>query len=211
MTIPFPPGDVRFRAAERKALAEIVEGMREDPRLELQAFHVFGPADVEQAARLASPDSSEATILLRSLVLEREALEQRRDRLTAQARALLLFSEDERFAATREELVGVNRELGLTEAGIDRVAELLRQGAESRKDSRTREAALAIARARLDSLSRALLDAGVPWDRTELRPPRLELSSEPQAPDAGGRIVLVTRGGTPPEGFLRRVLGWVGL
>lgn len=63
----------------------------------------------------------------------------------------------------------------------------------------------------MDGVSRALLDDGVPHARITLRPPRLELPAGPEADDPRGRIELVTRGGTPPKGWIRRMLGWIGL
>jgi hypothetical protein len=210
-TIPFAPGGVHVGPEQRARLEDVIDAMDEDELLELQAVHVFGPADLERAERLASPASNEAATLLRSLRLRRYELVRRRDDLAASARAQLLLGQSERFDTTRTELVLVDRDLGLTEDGIDRVAELLRPGADSRRDRRTREAALAIARARMDGVSRALLDDGVSFARITLRPPRLELPEGEAAEDPRGRVELVTRGGTPPKGWMRRILGWVGL
>jgi hypothetical protein len=63
----------------------------------------------------------------------------------------------------------------------------------------------------MDGVSRALLDDGVSFARITLRPPRLELPEGEAAEDPRGRVELVTRGGTPPKGWMRRILGWVGL
>lgn len=208
-TIPFGAGTVRIDAAAMEGLEELVEAMEEDDLLELRALHVFGPGDFERAGRLASPSSEEAATLLSSLRRRRDELLRQREELVASARAQLLLGQAEPFAATRQHLVEVSRDLGLAEDGIDVVADLLRPTASKRSDRRTRDAALAIARARLEALSRKLLAAGVPYERLDVRPPRAESVAGEGA--AGGRIELVTRGGTPPKSFFRRIFGWVGL
>jgi len=210
-SVAFEAGGVRIAPSQRERLADLVEAMDEDPLLELVGVHAFGPADLERAERLASPDTQEARTLLRSLRLRRSELVRRRDELLASLRARLALGEDEEFAAGREELVAVGRDLGLTEDGIDRVADLLRPGAAKRRDQRTRGTALAIARSRIDGLTRLLVESGVPFERLDLRSPRFERVLAPEEPDPRGRIELVTRGGTPPKGILRRILGWFGL
>lgn len=211
VTLPFSPGSAIIESAERSALAEICEAMDEDPLLELRATHVFGPGDLERAERLASPDSKEAATLLRGLRSRRDELLRRHSERAASARSQLLLGQDALFEATRAELLEINRELGLTENGIDLVAELLRPSSERRRPRRTREAALAIARTRMDSLSRVLLANGVPYQRVDLRSPRFELPETEGGTQVPGKIVLVTRGGTPPKGFFRTLLGWIGL
>jgi hypothetical protein len=210
-TVAFAPGGVHVGPEVHGEVADIVEAMDEDELLELEVLHVFAAPDVERAERLASPESNEAAALLRSLRQRHAELARRSDELAAAARIELLLGEEERFEASRRALVDVQRELGLTDDGIDHVAELLRPGAASRRERRTREAALAIARTRMDGVSRVLLDEGVPYSRITLRPPRLELPGGEEAADARGRIELVTRGGTPPKSWFRRMLGWIGL
>jgi len=209
--VPFAAGGVHVGPEAQEELADVVDAMDEDKRLELDVVHVFGPSDLERAERLASPETNEAATLLRALRQRHAELARRSDELASAARVELLLGETERFAASRRELVEVERELGVNADGIDRVAELLRPRAESRRDRRTRTAALAIAGTRMDGVSRVLLNGGVPYSRITLHPPRFELPTGAEAEDPHGRIELLTRGGTPRKGFFRRILGWVGL
>ena len=211
VTLPFSAGGVHIGPPELASLAPILKGMRADPLLELQASHTFAPADLERAARLASPAANEARDLLSSLRDRQAELVQRRDELNAVARAQLLLGQRERYAATRADLVHRARDLGLVEDGIDRVAALLRNGSAGRSERRVRDAALSIARTRLDALTRELLAQEIPFERMSQRAPRIELVEATDGEPSQGHIRIVTRGGTPPKGFFRRLLGWVGL
>lgn len=209
--VPFEAGGVRVGPRELAKMAEVVEAMHADPLLEIVGVHTLGRRDLERAERLASPETEEAATLLTSLRRRRDELVRRRDELAATARVHLVLGQEDEYAQNRDALLDVDGQLGRVEDGIDRVAELLRPGAESRRASRTREAALAIARTRMDELTRALLERGVPYERVDMRPPRIDVASNPQEQPGRGRVVLVTRGGTPPKGFFRRMLGWIGL
>ncbi len=207
-TIDFEAGAVRIGPAAAESLDEIIKAMEEDPLLEIRATHHFGTADLERAERLVSPNSDEAMTLLRSLRLNRDELARRNAELTSLARSQLLLGEREAFDQTRAELVSVNQALGLTENGIDLVADFLRSGSTRTRKRRVRQASLAMARARINALARILYSKGLTYARVDLRPPRMEAPKTEEGEDPHGRIVVITRGGTPPPGFFGRILGW---
>ncbi|MEM1451054.1 MAG: DUF748 domain-containing protein [Planctomycetota bacterium] len=215
--LEFSPGGTTLNESATTALAPIIKALKEDPLLVVDGVHLLSKADLARAEVLSSPGAPEAKRLLSSLRRRRRELTRARDDLAVVARSQLLLAQTEEYEATRARLIATDRDLGQTERGIDRVASLLRPGAENHRERRTRQAALAMAGTRLDAVRRAFLDAGLPPSRFSLRPPRYDIvESEGEGEDEGehtalGRVELVTKGGTPPKSFIRRAFGWLGL
>ncbi|MEM9379626.1 MAG: DUF748 domain-containing protein [Planctomycetota bacterium] len=210
-TLEFSPGGTTLDDAAVAALGPIINALKEDELLVVEGVHLLSPADLERAGVLSSPGAPEARRLLTSLRRQRRELTRARDDLAVVARSQLLLAQTEEYEATRTRLVATDRDLGEVERGIDRVAALLRPGAENQRARRTRQAALAIAGTRLDAVRRAFLDAGLSPSRFSLRPPRYDIVEGEGADTALGRVGLVTKGGTPPKSFIRRAFGWLGL
>ncbi len=209
--LEFTPGDTLVRATAHEQIGEIIEALEDDELLVVDGVHTLGPGDIKRAEKLASPDSREAQRLVDALRQRRRELTRSRDELALAARSQLLLGQNDDFDDTRQRLIGADRDLGETERAIDRVAALLRPGAEHRRDRRTREAALAVAGARLDAIRRIFLEAGIGPERFSLRSPRYDIGDAEGDGASLGSITLVTKGGTPPKGLIGTVLGWVGL
>lgn len=179
-TLEFPAGWAELDQAQLRTLARVAQSLRSDKKLRAVFTHEFGSADWVRAQQLANPSRAQAEALARQVRQRRDALEQRREALAAEARAatlLGLFSEAEE---ARERLLDLDLERQAAESALDRLYALLRPGAEARAEARTREAALAVAGSRLDAIYAAILAAGVSRaeERLEFRPPRASAAVE---------------------------------
>ena len=90
--------------------------------------------------------------------------------------------------AELESLRALDREIGVNEAALDRVHEMLKPNAERRRDQRTRAAALLVARERLALAQRTLIELGLPAERIEIRPVRVEIDGEAEL----GSVLVAT-------------------
>jgi hypothetical protein len=119
-----------------------------------------GRDDVWLASQRVNPSVENATVLADALSRRRDALLAARLDATSQVRALLASTDTDDAARAIERLRTINRQLAYTENAMDYAYDLLRPGADRQAMRRTRAAALAIARARLDTIRTFLIGSG---------------------------------------------------
>ena len=184
----FEPGD-GGGAADEDALEALARRLAADSSLQVTLYHEFGAADLARAARLASPDADDCRALVARARERRAGLARRREELAAEARIQTALGRETDAAVLRERVRAIDVELGLAEAALDRLLELLLPGSERRAPQRTRAAALAIAGERLERIRQALLARGIAPGRIETRPAR----SLDAVREQGGRVHAVPR------------------
>jgi hypothetical protein len=162
--------------------------MHKEPDLELQIRHDLTAADVARANIRANPTPEDATIIAEGLRRQKAELLARRAVLAAQARGDIGSQSTEQAAASLEALKSVDRQISECENSLDQLYDLLRPGAQTQVDRRTRGASLEIGRQRLAAVRAALLVAA-PTDADE----RIHLTNalfDPSDSPAGGDVVI---------------------
>jgi len=195
--VAFAPADATLLDAERGRLAPVIERLRRDRSLTVVLRHELGPGDLTRSEQLANPSLADCRDLAQRLAQKRAELVRRRDALAADARVSYATGDTERAERSRARLTALDREVGLTEDALDRVYELLRPGAERRREQRTRAACLTVAELRTSAVRVALLESDVDGlaERIDVRQARFRPieAEEGQDPSAGGGVLVVLR------------------
>lgn len=183
----FVPGVASPEPDHLAVLAELTRRMRSDSRLQMQLRHEMTVTDVEQSARRANPEPADVQAISERLRREKAALLTRRATLSAEARARYA-SQSEAAEDLAARVRTIDRQLAQIQTSLDQLYELLRPGAEARADRRTRTAALAVARERLELVRTVLRDNGVRDvdERIHLTNPQFE----PVERDGGGHVEI---------------------
>lgn len=189
--LSFPAG---ASVADRDQLAELeqlVRRMQQNENLRVVVQHELGGGDVAKVAALANPRPEESAALVTRLRDRKAALERQRAQLSEVTRVQYAVGFLDGARVGTAQLQHLDRERASVEAGLDRVFELLRPGAERRRDQRTRAAALALGQARLERVQAALVASGGPAlaERVEVRRARWD---QPEG-EEGGRVTLTPR------------------
>lgn len=189
--IAFAPGATELSAEARAALAPLVAKMRADSDFVIQVQHRLGAADVARAEKLANPTPEDCREIAAGLRRRRAELTRERAELAAELRAQWGAGESSVAENTTPRLRAIDAEAGNVEDALDRVLELLKPGAERQRGKRTRAAAMAVARQRIEVLRAWLESQGVPKldARFEAKSPAFEVG----ASDAPGSVLAVLR------------------
>jgi hypothetical protein len=137
---------------------------------------------------LVNLSPAEARQLLVRLRRDRAGLQQARDELAGQARTAYAAGSRENVIVRRTRLREVETQLGEIERALDDLLETMRPGSEYAARRRTRDACMAIGKARLETLAAALAIEETPnaAGRITFVPPRFTETSGM----AGGSIIL---------------------
>jgi hypothetical protein len=187
--LAFNPGDTFARSSELARLAPLLDRFRQEEGLSVTLRHELGGGDIPRTALRANPSRADCLDLASRLRRKKGEILRFREEVAEQARAAYAAGLKSQAAESSRRLLAINRELGFTERALDRILELLRPGAERQAVRRTREACVAIGRARLEAVHRALLESGIPrlGQRIRITRPRFTAVA-----GAGGGKVLVT-------------------
>ncbi|OHB64505.1 MAG: hypothetical protein A2Y76_01405 [Planctomycetes bacterium RBG_13_60_9] len=169
-------------------LAEIRERLRRERDLSITVRHHLGGGDIENANGLVNLSATEAKRLLARLRQDRAELQQARDELASQARAAFAAGSRENVIARTTRLQETEIQLGLIERALDDLLETMRPGSKHAARRRTRDACMAISKARLEIIASLLVVEEIPNadERITFVPPRFMEASDP----AGGSITL---------------------
>lgn len=189
--LAFAPASAELPDDADATLAPLVQRLRDDDDLVVALQHRFGAADVERARAMANPDRATCLEIVARGRQRRAELARQRAEVAAEARAAYALGREDEGKTLGERLRALDAECGVNEAALDGVLALLQPGAERHADKRTRSAALAVGRARLERLRQELERAGFDdaATRIELRSPAYDVAPS----GAPGTIVLVTR------------------
>lgn len=185
--VTFAAGSVEIPPDAEQALVRAAAAVSADTDEVLVVKHVLSAADVERAELLANPPAADVLALVERLRQRRVELTRAHDRAAAEARVHWAVARTDDARALGAELRAVDDELGEIEAALDRAGALLRPNAETKRESRTRAAALRIANQRMLNVRSRLVELGVPEKRVELRRARFDATGE------RGELVLVPK------------------
>jgi len=187
--ITFAPGDAAIDAPQHVALSVLVERLQRDPNLEVTLRHELSSADLPLEAARANPSRDDALRLAGRLRLRRGELLSLRAQMSGQARVALFSMSSDQQALAVQRLRGVDRELASTEDALDRLYELLRPGADSQRDRRTRQACLEVGWSRLHAVGGSFAAAGIPESRVRLARPQFAPAASPPGGDVTITVV----------------------
>ncbi|MCE9593898.1 MAG: hypothetical protein K8S98_06875, partial [Planctomycetes bacterium] len=186
LALEYPAGVATLGEREEEQLERLIQRFGDDDRFVFAVQQSLSKADLARAAALANPSADDCRELSARLRRNKSELVRRREELAARARVDYAIGRERESADATLALRGLDRELGSNEDALDRVHELLRPGAERRRDQRTKAALLQVAIERVARLKARLVERGVAADRMEIRSIRATIDAEL----ATGRIVL---------------------
>ncbi len=187
----FDPGAPRANKEQKDKLAALLDKVRKDDGLVLVLQHELGGGDLARCDALANPDPEWCREFAVRLRLEKARLWKQRERAAQDVRAEYAMGEVDRAEALAIELRALDAQLGRTEASLDNIYQLLRPGAERRREKRTKVACLELAKLRLAvARARLLAELGPEFaDRLDIRRPRFQ----PSGGHAGGMVVITPK------------------
>jgi hypothetical protein len=201
VTIVFAAGDDTLTAQGMSQLGELLGRLKENPNFEitLRSDLSGGPqadagvidlmtGDISRAASRANPSQEDCRELINRLARRKDDLLRRRQDLLGHARGDVASLDPSEAALSIDHLRAVERDLAATEDALDHLYELQRPGAARQAPRRTRQAALAIARARQELIAAVLANAGLERakERTHVSRPQFK----PTADAGGGKVVI---------------------
>ncbi|MFT4513195.1 MAG: hypothetical protein ACI91B_001897 [Planctomycetota bacterium] len=186
-------------------LGPLIEAAVDDETLSIVLTHEMGAGDQPRAYQLANPEAEVVRATIARLQQKRTELEAQRTPLAADIVALYAAGKPQEAWRLQEELHTVDRHQGELLVALNSAIDQIGNPRERSALRRTRQAALALAEARLNAISKELTE-GCPQllvtasadsaARIERRPGRgLPIAGLP----SGGRIVAVLRRRTAQE------------
>lgn len=185
--LTFLPGVATLEPADLQRLAALVERVRRDSRLELQLRHEMSSADVAHAAQRANPPLEDVRVMADRLRRDKAQLLSDRAVLAARARAEFAAQSAE-AAESVATLRAIDRRLAQIDRSLEQLGELLRPGAETQADRRTRAASLAVAEERFQLIEAALASADIRDLKERIH--RTNAQFDPTDLPSGGRVVI---------------------
>jgi hypothetical protein len=174
LVLDFDEGSAQLAGLSEATLLQFSGKLSADDRVRLVLEHGFSSADLARASLLANPDQDECRELSQRLRLKKAELSRARAEGAAQVRVQLAVGRTREARAGAERLREIDAELGRSEEALDRVHELLAEGAQRKAAARQRAAARALAKLRLERVRAALLGVGIDPARIELKLGRIE-------------------------------------
>ncbi len=154
--LQYAPGVTVVSDEHQQTLERLLSRLRKDKELTATIRHQLGVGDVMRADALVNPSPTDASQLLTQLKLDNALLRTRRDRLASETRAAYAAGYYAEAWQKTQRLQQTERYLGLVERALDDLLEMMRPGAEHAAKRRTRDACLAIGKARLDAIAGVL-------------------------------------------------------
>jgi len=142
--------------------------------------HTLGREDLEEAHQRANPSRADCLDMINRLQARRIEVTGTRSEVASRARAAYAIGLSAECATLTRRLRALDAELGTIESSLDRILELLRPGAERQAVRRTRDASIALGRARLKAIFALLEKAGVPnaANRIQVTNPRFVMPTD---------------------------------
>jgi hypothetical protein len=212
ITLTFAAGDDAIFSSDAAKLTALLKRLNSEPELEisLTANLTGGPqaasndltkmtGDVARAAARANPTAEECRELINSMTRRANDLTRSRLDLLGQARSDAASGSKARTAQSIEALRGVARDLAACNSAVDALYELQRPGAEKQAGRRTKKAALAIAKARQESIQAFLKAGGMQHILTRVKLIHPQFHPAPGDDAAGGTVTITLTVKKPAE------------
>ncbi|MCY2959104.1 MAG: DUF748 domain-containing protein [Planctomycetota bacterium] len=189
----FAAGATELSTESRRALEPLLQKLRADADYVVQVQHRLGAGDVARAEMLANPSPEDCREIAAGLRRRRAELTRERAELAADLRATWGAGELSAAEQATPLLRAIDAEAGNVEDALDHILELLKPGAERQRGKRTRAAALAVARQRIEVLRAWFESQGIRdlERRFEAKSPAFEV--DPSAEAGSMQVVLRER------------------
>lgn len=177
----------------QEPLAEAANALRLNPDLRIVLQASLGAKDLEVAQRIANPSRDVVQAMIQSHRDRKAVIERERSLAAARANAQLAAGSLDLVETTNERLQALDGDRRDTEAALDSLFARIRPGAERRAEMRTRNAAIALGKERMDRVRSRLVELAGPaaGSRIDVRRPRFVPQREDAPlPDLG--VVTIT-------------------
>ncbi len=188
LLLEFAPGDARLGPTEAMKLAPLLKRLRDGEPFSLTITHEVGAQDLKRSEIRGNPTVEECLELGARLRREKAALLREREEMAARTRAAVVSGLFVEAPKLTDELRALDQRVAETDLALEQVYGLTRPGAERLVPQRTRNAALALARARVEEVKTAFVSSGIPGMQDALKAPRPSFSET--APEELGKIRL---------------------
>jgi hypothetical protein len=189
VTVPFEAGRIALSAAQRIRLEDLFKQLAKDKKLQLTLRHQIGAGDIQQAQALVNPSQQDKLALIERLTHTKTNLLQQRRQLLNEAQATYSSGGMAETFQARETLNAVNTQLGRIEQSLDQILEMMRPGTNYAAQRRTRQAAIAMGKARLMALYNTFTGQGLS-DRVKIAQPTF---TSPQDDSSGIITISLSR------------------
>jgi hypothetical protein len=161
--------DEQFREFER-----LLMRIQKDKNITASIRHQLGGGDIKYADSLVNLSQKDSIKLLTQLKLDKKILSTTRDKLASETQAAYAAGYHTEAWNKTQRLQKIERNLGLIERALDDLLEMMRQGTEHVAKRRTRNACIAMGKARLDALLDILTSKDISkiHNRIKFFPPR---------------------------------------
>ncbi len=150
--LPFDDGRIALSTVQRIRLEDLFKQLAKDKKLQLTLRHQIGAGDIQQAEALVNPSEQDKLALIERLTHTKTNLLQQRRHLLNEAQATYANGGMAETFQAREALNAINTQLGRIEQSLDQILEMMRPGTDYAAQRRTRQAAIAMGKARLMAL-----------------------------------------------------------
>ncbi len=187
----YTPGVTTLSDEQLQKIETLITHLKKDKKLTAIIRHELGGGDIEYANTLMNPSGSSTIQLVSKLKQDKTELYMERDRLASETKAAYAAGISNWTAEKLQLLYETERKIGLKERAIDDLLERIRAGSAHAAGRRTRDASLAIGKARLEEIAEILLTGDIPEKQERIRfiTPRY---NETQS-DSGGSINIILR------------------
>lgn len=192
----YTPGVTTLSDEQLQKIGTLITQLKKDKKLTATIRHELGGGDIEYANTLMNPSSSRTIQLVSKLKQEKTELYLERDRLASETKAAYAAGISNWTAEKIQLLQETERKIGLKERAIDDLLERIRAGSAHAAGRRTRDASLAIGKARLEEIAEILLTGDIQEKQERIRfiTPRYTDVED----DSGGSITITLRKSNVP-------------
>ncbi|MBN1973927.1 MAG: DUF748 domain-containing protein, partial [Sedimentisphaerales bacterium] len=165
----YTPGVTTLSDEQLQKVETLITQLKKDKKLTATIRHELGGGDIEYANTLMNPSSSSTIQLVSKLKQDKTVLYMERDRLASETKAAYAAGISNWTAEKIQLLQETERKIGLKERAIDDLLERIRAGSAHAAGRRTRDASLAIGKARLEEIAEILLTGDIQEKQERIR------------------------------------------
>jgi hypothetical protein len=160
--LKYAPGVTTLSAEQLLKIEELIKNLKKDKQVAVTVRHELGGRDITYAGSLVNPSNSETAELIAKLQAQKADLYMQRDALASEAKAAYAAGIANRPTEKMQSLQEIERKIGLIERSLDDLLDRLRPGSEHVATRRSRDASIAIGKARLKAIADFLSTKDIP-------------------------------------------------
>jgi hypothetical protein len=167
--LQYTPGVTTLSNEQLQKIEALITQLKKDKKLTTTIRHELGGGDIKYANSLINPSTGSTIELMSKLKQDKADLYLERDRLASEAKANYAAGISNWTTQKMQLLQETERKIGMTERAIDDLLERMRPGSEHAAGRRTRDASLAIGKARLEEIAEILLNSDISEKQERIR------------------------------------------